>query len=44
MLQKALFLQALIELDGTDPYNEALEISVAADGTVTIDRYRLPPA
>jgi predicted nuclease of predicted toxin-antitoxin system len=41
---KALFLRVLRELDGAEPYNEALEISVAADGIVVIDRYRLPPA
>ncbi|WP_413991289.1 DUF5615 family PIN-like protein [Labrys okinawensis] len=42
-LQRSLFLLALAEIGEAEPHNEALEISVAADGTVTVDRYRLPP-
>jgi len=41
-LQRRLFLLALQELGGAEPYNEALEISVGGDGTVTVERYDLP--
>lgn len=43
-LQRSLFLLVLAEIGEAEPYDEVLEISVAADGTVTFDRYRLPPA
>ena len=42
VLQRRLFLLALQELGGTEPYNEMLEIAVGADGMVTVDRYDWP--
>lgn len=41
-LQKRLFLLVLSELAGAEPFNEAMEITVSADWTVTVDRYDLP--
>jgi Domain of unknown function (DUF5615) len=41
-LQRSLFLLALAELSGEESFNEAPEISVAGDGTVMIEHYRLP--
>ena len=41
-LQKSLFLLALSELAGNEAWNEALEISVSAQGLVTVERYALP--
>lgn len=41
-LQQRLLLLALDTLQDQEHWNEVLEISVAADGTVTIDRYDLP--
>ncbi len=41
-LQKRLFLLALETLQGEEHWNEVLEISVAADLTITVDRYDLP--
>lgn len=41
-LQKRLFLLALSELSEREAWNEVLEISVNAQGLVTIDRYNLP--
>jgi predicted nuclease of predicted toxin-antitoxin system len=41
-LQQRLLLLALQTLEGQERWNEVLEISVAADGTVTIEQYDLP--
>ena len=41
-LQKSLFLLALSELAGNEAWNEVLEISVSAQGLVTVERYALP--
>ena len=41
-LQKALFLQAMIEMGPDEAYNIALEITVDLEGRVTIERYSLP--
>jgi predicted nuclease of predicted toxin-antitoxin system len=41
-LQVRLFLLALAELEGEESWNEALEITVDADRTVTIERFDLP--
>lgn len=41
-LQQRLLLLALSELQGEEQWNEVLEISVAADRTITVERYELP--
>ncbi|WP_349963387.1 DUF5615 family PIN-like protein [Rhizobium sp. ZPR3] len=41
-LQQRLLLLALQTLEGQEHWNEVLEISVAADGTVTVEQYDLP--
>lgn len=41
-LQKALFLQAMIEMGTDEADNIALEITVDLEGRVTIERYPLP--
>lgn len=41
-LQKSLFLLAMSELAGSEAWNEVLEISVIAQGLVTVERYDLP--
>jgi len=41
-LQMRLFLLAMNELAGEEPYNAALEITVDAARQVTIERYPLP--
>lgn len=41
-LQQHLFLLALAELVGAEPYNEVLEITASAAGEVEISRYGLP--
>lgn len=41
-LQKALFLQAMIEMGTEEAYNTALEITVDLEGGVAIERYPLP--
>lgn len=41
-LQAQLFLLALAELGGAEPYNEAIEITALVDGTVEARRYDLP--
>lgn len=41
-LQRRLFLLALAELNGAEPYNEALEITATAGNEVEITRYGLP--
>lgn len=41
-LQQRLLLLALEALRDEERWNEVLEISVAADRTVTVDRYPLP--
>ena len=41
-LQKRLFLFALVLLDGGELVKEALEVTVAADETVTYARYDIP--
>ena len=41
-LQKRLFVLALDELAGNEAWNEVLEISVSAQGMVSVERYDLP--
>lgn len=43
-VQKALFEHALEELAGEEPVNEVVEIVLAVDWTVRIDRYFWPEA
>jgi predicted nuclease of predicted toxin-antitoxin system len=40
--QKSLFLLALATLGKSEPVNEVLDITVNADGVVTVERYPLP--
>jgi hypothetical protein len=42
-VQKALFLLALDRLGDAEPVNEVLEVTLAADGTISIERYMQPP-
>ena len=41
--QRSLFRLALDTLNGVEPINQAINVFLAADGTIVIDRYRLPP-
>lgn len=41
-IQKSLFALALDRLGAAEPVNEALEISLTADGAVLVERYGLP--
>lgn len=41
-LQERLFRLALAELSGDEPYNEAVEVTLLADGEIEIARYELP--
>jgi predicted nuclease of predicted toxin-antitoxin system len=41
-LQKQLFVLAMNELAGHEPYNAILEITVRRDGRILIERYDLP--
>jgi len=41
-VQRALFRLALDRLGDVEPVNEALEITLTADGRVTVERYGLP--
>lgn len=41
-VQKSLFALALDRLGAAEPVNEALEISLTADGAVLVERYGLP--
>lgn len=41
-LQHRLFLLAMAELGGAEPYNEVLEITATAAGDVEVNRYGLP--
>ncbi len=41
-VQKALFRPALDRLGGAEPVNEALEVTLALGGEVTVERYGLP--
>jgi predicted nuclease of predicted toxin-antitoxin system len=40
--QRRLFALALSRLDGPEPYNEVLEITLGRDGGVTVERFPLP--
>ena len=40
--QKSLFLLALDRLGRTEPVNQALEVTLTADGEVVLERYALP--
>ena len=42
-VQKSLFLFALDQLADNEPVNEALELTLTADGEVILERYVLPP-
>jgi predicted nuclease of predicted toxin-antitoxin system len=42
-VQKSLFLIALDQLAGSEPVNEAFELTLNAQGEVRLDRYALPP-
>jgi predicted nuclease of predicted toxin-antitoxin system len=41
-IQKSLFLLALDRLGHIEPLNEALEVTLTADGDVILERYALP--
>lgn len=41
-VQKSLFLFALEQLTGSEPVNEALELTLTAEGEVILERYSLP--
>jgi hypothetical protein len=41
-VQKTLFRFALDRLDGAEPINEVVEVSLRANGKIAIARYRLP--
>jgi hypothetical protein len=41
-IQKSLFLLALAKLGDAEPVNEALDITLDADGVVHVERYALP--
>ncbi len=41
-IQKSLFLLTLDRLGKAEPINEALEITLDADGAVHVERYSLP--
>lgn len=41
-IQKSLFALALDRLGAAEPVDEALEISLTADGAVLVERYGLP--
>jgi hypothetical protein len=41
-IQESLFLLALDRLGHTEPLNEALEVTLTADGDVILERYALP--
>ena len=42
-VQKSLFLLALDRLGDAEPVNEALEVTLTADGEAIVERYALPP-
>lgn len=41
-IQKSLFALALDRLGASEPVNEALEVSLTADGAAIVEKYRLP--
>jgi len=41
-LQRRLFLLAMSELGGAEPYNQIVEITAESTGDVDISRYALP--
>ena len=41
-VQRSLFLLALNQLAGNEPVNEALELTLTAEGEVILERYALP--
>ncbi len=43
-VQKSLFLFALDQLAGKEPVDEALELTLTAEGEVISNRYALPPS